>query len=112
MGTVVTETVVLSTIVIACLVIYPQLRRKADLRTLTVSELGLETTIGKKSGKFEWNAISVIEKTPDGIRIQNRNLNFLLVPRRAFDSDDDRARFLAEVTRWHGEAIRANRSPA
>jgi hypothetical protein len=101
-----TEASTLSAAVIAFFVIYPLVMSKADLRTLIVSERGLETTIGKQSKKLEWGAIASIEEMPDFIRIRNRNFNSFLVPNRAFASEADRAHFLGEVMRWHGEAAR------
>ncbi len=80
---------------VACLLaLYPQLRFRAQIRTLTVGPEGLSTTIAGRSEHYPWSKIAAVEDTGDRIVITNRNLNAFLVPARAFSSADHRAEFL------------------
>jgi hypothetical protein len=81
-------------ICIAWFPIYPLLRFKPEERTLTIDEQGWSTTIGKISGTRAWKAVRSVEKEGEAIVITGRNLNALIVPRRAFASDAERDEFL------------------
>ncbi|MGJ5036070.1 YcxB family protein [Bradyrhizobium sp. HKCCYLRH3059] len=83
------------------LVAFPQLMFKPQHRELTASEDGLYTKIGNKSRAWSWREISTIEETPELVTITGKNGNALLIPRRAFDSEEHKRLFAAAVETWH-----------
>jgi hypothetical protein len=86
--------------VITFFILYPQLMFKPQERTLTVSERGIDTSIGGKSRTVKWEDISAVQDAPDITTIVGKNGNAFLIPRRAFNSEKDRSGFLASVTAW------------
>jgi len=81
-------------------VLFPQVKFKPQLRTLTVDENGIKTMIGHKSGTVSWSEIIEIEDTSEYISIIRKTLNAFVVPRRAFQSDADRNQFLDAIQQW------------
>src|SRR5437588_1071185 len=84
--------------IVLLLIYFPQLMFKSQLRTLTVNDEGIQTTIGRRSGKRKWPEIGSIEDTPEDIIIINRKTyNAFLVPTRAFQNEKDRNTFLSTI---------------
>jgi YcxB-like protein len=83
--------------IVGFFIAFPQIVFKPQVRKLTVNEDGIATTIGKKSGTFKWQSIAAIEDTPELIMIRRTNGNALLVPRRAFNSEQEKSDFLAAL---------------
>jgi hypothetical protein len=79
---------------IAWLPVYPMVRFKTQMRTLTIDAKGISTTIGKKSESRAWTEIQSVQSEQGAIVITGRNKNAFIVPRRAFDSDRDQKEFL------------------
>jgi len=90
---------VTSALVVAALVLYPQLMFKRQERTLIADEDGIRTTIGRRSGSASWSEISSISEEQGYIVMSTRRKNALIVPLRAFGSDEARADFLNFVKR-------------
>ena len=82
------------------LVLFPQVKFKPQIRTLTVDENGIKTVIGPKSGTVSWSEVIGIEDTSEYISIIGKTLNAFVVPRRAFQSDEDRNQFLETIRKW------------
>ena len=88
------------------LIFYPQIMFKPELRTLVVSEDGIDTTIGKKYGNRNWEQVASIEDTPAVIVIKMAKTgNALLVPQRAFISDEERNKFISSIRMWHSKNL-------
>lgn len=83
---------------IAWMPLFPMIQFKPQMRTLTVDEHGISTSIGKKSGVRSWNQIRSVENEEGAIVIVGKNKNAFIVPARAFDNDAARADFLEYAT--------------
>ena len=89
--------------------IYPQLSFKREERTLIVGPGGLETTIGKKSGRRNWREIGAVTDTGTHVVFAvAKTGNAFLVPYRAFAGDAERSEFLRRVAIWRD----ASREPS
>ena len=102
------DSVILSVVValvpVSLLPLYPQLRFKSELRTLTAGEDGIDTTIGRKHCKVPWIDVAIVKEDDAGrLFIQRKNGNAFIIPPRAFDSDAERTAF--------GDLIRHYTSP-
>lgn len=86
-------------------VLFPQAMYKPQTRTVTVGETGIYTLIASITKSVSWTEIKEIESTPEHISIVlKKTLNALIIPRRAFATDDDRVKFLNSITTWHQNA--------
>jgi hypothetical protein len=90
--------------VVLFFIVFPQIMFKPSLRTLTVNESGIETTIGGRSRSVRWDQIKNIEVGPELIAIVRTSGNAFLVPRRAFYSEEQRTDFVSAVQTWQGKA--------
>jgi hypothetical protein len=88
-----------SALVVAAMVLYPQLMFKRQERTLIANEDGVRTTIGRRSGSKTWSEISSISEQQGYIILSSRKKNAFIVPPRAFGSDEERTDFLNFVKR-------------
>jgi hypothetical protein len=100
---------IVASLAILLLAVYPFLRFKRDERTLTISTTGIVTSIGNLTGDVPWVKISRVTPVGDCIYIMGKNGNSFAIPRRAFRSDTERAEFLQRATQWWNEARRSNR---
>lgn len=82
--------------------LWPQIKFKAAVRSLTVDASGFRTTIGNLSGSRSWAEIDRIEDTGKDILIVGKNGNAMVVPQRAFQSPQERASFIRDVQKWLG----------
>jgi hypothetical protein len=89
----------ISAVVVAAMVLYPQLKFKPQERTLIADEDGVRTTIGRRSGSRMWSEISSISEEQGTIVLSGGKRNALIVPPRAFGSDEARTDFLNFVKR-------------
>jgi YcxB-like protein len=96
---------VASGVLVAFLIAYPQLMFKPQHRELTANEDGLYTKIGSKSRSWNWREISTIEETPEFVTITGDGGNALLIPRRAFRSEEHKRDFAAAVKTWHQRGV-------
>jgi hypothetical protein len=85
----------LGLLVILWFILHPQILFKPQLRTLTLDERGIVTTIGSRSGQRRWAEISTLSEEPGAIVIQVRTGNAFIVPDRAFPTPAERRAFLA-----------------
>jgi hypothetical protein len=86
---------------LALLPLWPQLRYKSAVRSLTVDTSGYQTTIGKRSGSGSWSEIDRIEDMGKDILMVGKNGNAMVIPERAFRSTEERAAFLNDAKSWH-----------
>jgi hypothetical protein len=70
------------------------IRTKTEIRHLRIDEFGLSTTIGKLTGEIPWAKVSLVSDLGNFIFIGGKNMNFFLIPNRAFSEDQDRAQLL------------------
>jgi hypothetical protein len=84
--------------------LWPQIRFKPAERTLSVNPSGWTTSIGDVTGARAWNEIREIVEAPGTICIVGTNGNALVIPRRAFNTEAARHRFLADIRQWHQAA--------
>jgi hypothetical protein len=75
---------------------------KPQVRTLVFDRNGIRTEIGKKTGTVAWQEIDSINDSEGTIVVSRKNLNAFLVPRRAFQSEQERARVLTTIQGWMG----------
>lgn len=87
-------TALLALVPIAILILYPQLRFKPELRTLTADEEGLKTAIGRRTGTIPWSKIARIAEEDGYVILENRIGNALIIPPRAFESERVKAELL------------------
>ena len=93
---------------LACVMLFPlwpQLRFKSATRKLTIDKDGFKTTIGARSGERSWQEIAAVEDIGEEILIIVKTGNAMVVPRRAFANETERARFLDVARNWHSLAI-------
>jgi hypothetical protein len=93
---------------LACVVflpLWPQLRFKPAIRTLTINAEGLVTAVGSASGSLSWNDIRSIEESDGAIVITGNNKNAFVVPERAFENTSDQKQFLEAARQWHRAAV-------
>lgn len=83
------------------LLIWVFLRAKTKVRTLTISEQGIYTEIGRIKADYPWSKIKGIKDVGDYILIVNRSGNAFFIPNRAFDGIEQRSRFLTQMNYWH-----------
>jgi hypothetical protein len=87
-------------IVVVLMPLYPQLRFKPDVRTLTIDDEGVTTTIGRKSGSVAWRDIDRVSENESGyLVIQRKSGNAFIIPPRAFESEPERLRFFDKAKR-------------
>ncbi len=77
----------------AFMVVYPQIRYRAEERTLTVDDAGVRGVRGKTDYFVKWAKIAEVEDDGDYLVIRERGQNAFIVPHRAFASQGDRAAF-------------------
>ena len=93
---------------LACVVflpLWPQLRFKPAIRTLTINAEGLVTAVGSVSGSRSWKDIRSIEESDGAIVITGNNKNAFVVPERAFANPSEREQFFEAARQWHSAAV-------
>jgi hypothetical protein len=89
---------------VVLLSLWPQLKFKPAVRSLTIDPLGIKTTIGKLSASRTWAEISTIEDRGEDILFFGRNRNAFIIPIRAFIDVTNRREFLNDANRWHSQS--------
>jgi hypothetical protein len=85
--------------------LWPQLRFKRAVRSLTINAEGLSTSIGKVSASRRWKDIRSIESPNGTVIITGNNKSAFIIPARAFRNDEERLDFFESARRWHADAI-------
>ena len=99
----ITAAVMIFGLCVVLLPLYPQLRFKSTVRSLTIDPAGIKSTRGKQSLDYRWKDISTIQDADDTIVITRAgaNRNSFIIPRRAFNDDAARTQFLRDARHWH-----------
>ena len=84
--------------------LWPQIRFKSAVRSLTIDAQGLTTSIGRILASRLWRDVRSIEEKNDTILIIGNNQNAFIVPSRAFARDHERREFYEAARRWHAQA--------
>jgi hypothetical protein len=95
-------------VTVACIVffpLWPQLRFKSAVRTLTINAEGLVTAVGTVSGSRSWKDIRSIEESDGAVVITGNNKNVFVVPERAFANSSERQQFFEAAREWHEAAV-------
>lgn len=85
---------------LASFVAFPLIAFKSQRRVIVVSEAGLTTTIGEKSGAMRWDEVKSIERAGPCTYILRKNLNAFIIPDRAFNSIDNAKEFFQTISEW------------
>jgi hypothetical protein len=86
---------------VACFSLWPLMRFKSTTRSLTVGASGYQTTIGKLRGSRTWKEIDRIEDAGKEILIVGKNGNMMVIPQRAFTTQEQRNDFFRDIKSWH-----------
>ncbi len=104
---------------VLCAVLYPSSYEKSvekRLRKLHLEELngaktvrcevelttqGVQVKQMNRQVLYEWPGVAEIQETPDSIDIFTRDFGVVVVRNRAFETADDRSRFLAMAQSYH-----------
>jgi hypothetical protein len=89
---------------IILLPLWPQIRFKRAVRSLTINPQGLNTSIGKVSASRLWNEVQSVDDRDGAVVITGKNRNAFIVPSRAFSSDLKRREFYEAARMWCAEA--------
>ena len=95
-------------VTLACVIffpLWPLLRFKSAVRTLTINADGLVTAVGSVSGSRLWKDIRSIEESEGAIVITGNNKNAFVVPERAFANSGERKQFFEAARQWHSAAV-------
>ena len=85
--------------------VYPQLRFKPEVRTLTISPERISTTINSRSKSYPWSEVASVIEEPDHIYIRFTNVNAFVVPFRAFSSLESREEFVQRCREWYDAGV-------
>jgi Zn-dependent protease with chaperone function len=76
-------------------------------KALTVSAEGIEESGEHATSRHKWSGIQAIQETPQAVYLYYSPGAAYIVPRRAFSTPAEAARFLAEVRALHSESSHA-----
>jgi hypothetical protein len=93
-----------SAAVIVVSILWPQLRFKSAMRTLTVDASGIKTGIGKIEKTVPWVTIAEASAADGSVYLVRQNKNAFVIPTNAFQSAQERDQFLSIVKRWREDA--------
>jgi hypothetical protein len=89
---------------VICLPLWPQIRFKRAVRSLTINVDGFTTSVGKISASRLWRDVSSVDETGGTVVITGKNKNAFIVPSRAFSSDLKRREFYEAARLWCAQA--------
>lgn len=96
--------VILALLVVVVFISYPQIMFKPKERTLSVNENGIDTEIGRIKAHIGWNEVSKVEEASQAILItRKRSGNALIVPKRAFQSQQEHEAFYKAAKDWQSK---------
>ncbi|WP_439471495.1 YcxB family protein [Brevundimonas sp.] len=91
-----------SALIIVFMIVWPQIRYRADERTLTFDAEGLSYVRGSQTGFMAWKQIASVADTPEGVVVTGRSLSAFIVPTRAFGGEAEKVeafRTISELCR-------------
>lgn len=86
--------------VVAFMPLWLFIRAKTAKRTLTVSQDGIETEIGKIRGRVPWRKVKLVYRAGKCVIIARLGGNSFFIPDRAFTDPAHRDHFLADIDGW------------
>jgi hypothetical protein len=89
---------------IILLPLWPQIRFKSAVRSLTINAQGLTTSIGKILASRLWSDVRSIDEKDNTVVIVGKNQNAFIVPARAFAGDSERREFYEAARLWYAQA--------
>ena len=90
----------------ALFALYPQLRFKPQVRTLTITPDAISTTINARSKTYPWSDVASVLERGDHVYIGFRNVNAFVVPARAFASPESQKEFVRLCREWEASVGR------
>jgi hypothetical protein len=82
------------------LLLWVFLRAKTKVRTLSISDQGIYTEIGRIKADYRWNKVKQVKDVGEYILVVNRTGNAFFIPNRAFTAMEQRAEFLEKIKQW------------
>jgi YcxB-like protein len=76
------------------------LRAKTKVRTLSISERGIYTEIGRIKADCPWSKVKEIKDVGEYVIVVNRTGNAFFIPNRAFTDTEPRAEFIDKINQW------------
>jgi hypothetical protein len=76
------------------------IRAKTSQRTLTISQDGISTEIGRLKGQIPWNRVKIVKETPQFVLISRTNGNAFFIPHRAFSGIEHQRGFVTALKDW------------
>lgn len=70
------------------------LRFVPGVRALTLTERGIVVERSGKRWDILWRGVAFLSDTPEYVLVGHRYVNFIVIPRAAFSSDDEHRRFV------------------
>jgi len=80
-------------------------RGKTNERTLTVSQDGISTQIGRHKGQVPWSKVRLVRDTGTFILIVGPTGNAFFIPGRAFSGPREHSEFTAQIDRWRALSL-------
>lgn len=96
-----TDVAIITALCVPLFSLWPQIRFKPAVRTLTIDVDGITTVVGAISGSRRWAEIRSIEQSQGTIVITGLNNNAFVVPERAFPDNIERQQFFESARLWH-----------
>ncbi|KQW83802.1 YcxB family protein [Brevundimonas sp. Root1279] len=93
-----------SAVLILFAVLWPQVRYRADERTLTFGDKGITAVRGKQAVQVPWAKIHSVTNEAVGIVIARRNYNALIIPHRAFGDTSASADAFRTISAFHQQS--------
>jgi hypothetical protein len=82
------------------LLIWVFLHAKTKERTLSISEQGIQTEIGRIKADYPWTKVKQIKDVGQYLLVVNRAGNAFFIPNRAFTTAQARTEFLELANEW------------
>ncbi len=80
------------------------LTAKTQERTLAIDAAGIDTKIGNKAGTIPWKAVASVALVGDRILVTGKTANVFSIPASAFQSDEERVRFISLASGYQKSA--------
>ena len=87
------------------LALYPQLRFKPQVRTLSLLPEGITTSLGAREETYSWRDVGRVTTEGGSVIITFRNLNAFIVPPQAFGGDTTPESVAAACEAWRRSGL-------
>lgn len=89
-------------LVLSVMPLIPLIMHKKHVKSLSITNEGIETTIGKKQGKIPWNKIASVEEENGYVYITGKTQNGFIIPISAFNDITEKNLFLNRIKEYIG----------